>query len=481
MTRASKLAPANINILLDIGNLLVRRYQLKDAEIFFDRAVKLSPNKSATLTEAGIRCRDASSFELACHYLEQARQMPNATAESLSALGWVYERLRKIDAAKDAAARAIRLSPTNPAAILIQSRLDFVSGNYSEAENRLKQLTNTTSVDEQSRIRAWYDLATILDRQGRFDEAMEAFLAAKAIVRRKAGRAADELKITRDRLKLLVESLTPDILKRWRDTHTELQPSMSLALLGGHPRSGTTLLEQVIDSHPEAISAEETDVFHDDAFLPLVRHLPANAAILHELEQMPISSIRQARLNYVSRMEIFLGKPIGSKLLVDKNPSLTLTVPHLVRLFPEIKFLVALRDPRDVCMSCFMQPVTLNQVSYAWLSIEGTIEEYISLMGSWRTTAPKLSNEWLEVRYEDMVDNLEPVARKTLNFLQLSWDEKVLGFDAHARQKAVRSPTYSDVTKKVFKTAVGRWRNYQKYFEPHLEKLEPLAKALGYE
>jgi hypothetical protein len=94
---------------------------------------------------------------------------------------------------------------------------------------------------------------------------------------------------------------------------------------------------------------------------------------------------------------------------------------------------------------------------------------------------PKLPQPVLEVRYEDMVQDLEPVARRTLEFLGVSWDPKVLGFDEHARQKAVRSPTYSDVTKKVFKTAVGRWRHYQKFFEPHLARLEPLLKKLGYE
>jgi hypothetical protein len=128
-----------------------------------------------------------------------------------------------------------------------------------------------------------------------------------------------------------------------------------------------------------------------------------------------------------------------------------------------------------------MQPILVHQVSSAWLTLEGTVNEYIALMGGWRKTMAKLPQPTLEVRYEDMVADLEPVARKTLDFLGVSWDAKVLGFDEHARQKAVRSPTFSDVTKKVFKTAVGRWRNYQKYFEPHLAKLEPLAKELGYE
>jgi hypothetical protein len=92
-----------------------------------------------------------------------------------------------------------------------------------------------------------------------------------------------------------------------------------------------------------------------------------------------------------------------------------------------------------------------------------------------------LAGHYLQIRYEDMVEDLESVSRKTLDFLGVPWDVGVLKFDEHARHKQVRSPTYADVAKPVFKTAVGRWRNYQKHLEPFLEKLEPFVKAFGYE
>src|ERR1035441_3892927 len=87
----------------------------------------------------------------------------------------------------------------------------------------------------------------------------------------------------------------------------------------------------------------------------------------------------------------------------------------------------------------------------------------------------------IEVRYEDLVDNLEAGARRGLDFLGVGWDERVLRFNEHAQTKTIRSPTYAEVTQPVFKTAIGRWRRYQKYFEPHLEQLAPTLRALGYE
>jgi hypothetical protein len=161
---------------------------------------------------------------------------------------------------------------------------------------------------------------------------------------------------------------------------------------------------------------------------------------------------------------------INCQLLIDKNPNNQVLIPAFVRIFPEIKLLVAIRDPRDVVLSCFMQPhwpTSTGNVTF--LSLEGTVETYTLVMGIWRTLQPLMKTPWLEV------------ARKTLDFLGVAWDARVLAFDEHARQKLVRSPTYADVTQKVYRRARGRWRNYQKYLEPHLPKLEPLIKAFGYE
>jgi hypothetical protein len=121
-----------------------------------------------------------------------------------------------------------------------------------------------------------------------------------------------------------------------------------------------------------------------------------------------------------------------------------------------------------------MQDMPLNQGSSAYLTLESAVEEYVAMMNLWQALKPMLKGHYIEVRYEDMVEDLASIARKALNFLGAPWDERVLGFDKHARQKVVRSPTYADVTQPVYKRAMGRWRNYQKYLEPQLGKLEPL-------
>jgi len=329
-------------------------------------------------------------------------------------------------------------------------------------------------------VQVQYELGGILDRLGRYDEAMAAFLAAKELLTPAAAPHIAGAQKVRTQLKQLGLLIKPDTFQRWREAVRELQPVHRLALLCGHPRSGTTLLEQVLDSHEDIVSAEETNIFHDHTYPFLPRNAPPEADILSVLESAPARVLQEARRNYFRCVECFLGKSVGNRLLIDKNPILTFLIAPFFRIFPETKFLVALRDPRDVVMSCFMQALPLNQSAAAYLTLVGTVEDYAALMTMYQILAPQMQTQCLEVRYEGMVNDLRPVAKRTLDFLGMAWDEQVLRFDEHARKKLVRSPTYAEVTKPVFKTAVGRWRNYRKYLEPHLERLEPFVKAFGY-
>jgi len=480
LERASRLDPANSGILLDLGRMYGLRYDSVAAERCFEKAVRIAPRKTEAMVAAGKQSLDFANYAMAERYFQRALELKDVSPETLVLLAELYERLRRLTEAADLADRALRLDGACASALVLRAKLHRQAGQLNEAEKLLRSFLLSKS-EPALRAQGWYELGGILDRQGRHDEAMTAFLEAKALLRPLAARPTAELETVRKRLQVMQASVSAEMLQRWLDSGQMLQPPRRLALLGGHPRSGTTLLEQVLDSHPDIISAEETTIFHDDAYMPLTRSLPEDTPMLSVLEAASTEALRQSRANYFRSAELFLGNPIGSRLLIDKNPSLTFLTPLLIRVFPEIKLLVALRDPRAVCLSCFMQPLPLNQCSSPYLSLEGTVEEYTALMGLWRTLAPLMQNPSLEVRYEDMVDNLEPVARRTLDFLGAPWDARVLGFDEHARQKVVRSPTYADVTKPVYKRAVGRWRNYRKYLEPHLARLEPFVKAFGYE
>jgi tetratricopeptide (TPR) repeat protein len=479
MERASRLNPSNTGILLDLGHMYGLRYDYAAAEHCFDQAVRIASKKSEVLVTAGRQSRDFGSFTMAEHYFKCALEQKDVSLEALILLAEVYERLRRADEAASLVDRVLQSDAACGAALILRARLDRQAGRLAEAEQRLR--TFPASAEPTVRANAGYELGGILDRLGRYEEAMTVFLGAKNLLLQNAAPHLAELKIVRQRIQIMQAGLNPDSFQRWLADAPSLKPPRRLALLGGHPRSGTTLLEQVLDSHPDITSAEETEIFHNEAYLPLTRSLPFDLPFLSVLEAASPNELVQSRQCYFDSASKFLKQSIGGRLLIDKNPSLTFLVPALIRVFPEIKLLILLRDPRDVVLSCFMQPVPLSQVGSAYLTMEGTVAEYSTMMSLWQTVKPMIDGRFLEVRYEDMVDDLKSVALRALDYLEVSWDDRVLGFDQHAREKVVRSPTYADVTQPVYKRAMGRWHHYRKYLEPHLAELEPFVKAFGYE
>jgi tetratricopeptide (TPR) repeat protein len=472
---ACRLAPANADILLRLGRIYGLRYDYAAAETCFEKALRFAPRKIGMLVAIADQCQNFRNPDIAERYLRRALEQPDATPQACIKLAELYERVRRLPEAAQLVERALALNPAYPAALLVRARLERLAGRVEAAEQVLRSFITKPVPDIWIHAQAWYELATILDRQQKFDDAMMAFLNAKNLMRPQIPKPPAEAKAVRTRMKVMESNVSGEMFKRWFDGAQALIPARRVALLCGHPRSGTTLLEQVLDAHPDIVSAEETEVFLDDSFAPLKRRFPPDDYMLPILEAADNTALQQARASYFQFMELSLGQPIGSRLLLDKNPTRTFMIPAFVRIFPETRFIIALRDPRDVVLSSFMQAQPFD------LSLEVVTDGYAFTMGFWRTLAPLMPAPYLQVRYEEMVDDLESVARKTLDFLGVSWDARVLGFDEHARKKMVISPTYADVTQPVYKRARGRWHNYKKYLEPYLDRLEPFVKAFGYE
>jgi Flp pilus assembly protein TadD len=460
MEQASRKEPYNPSLLLDLARAHGRRYDFPAAERCLEKALQVSKDRTHTLGEAGRTCLKFDDLDMALGYLERATKKKGVSIGVLVTLADIYFRDRRVDEAAELITRAAQIDRKDPRVLLEEAILTRHRGKVQEAETLFRELLTNPASGPPVRIRALYDLASILDSDGRYDEAMTALLEVKAIQRPHVGPSAATLQHIQNRAKEM--------------------PARRIALLCGHPRSGTTLLEQVLDAHSGVISAEETKLMHDEAYLPLIRDFPEGTSILQALDSSPPSLLCHARENYFRCAELLLRQKIGDRLLLDKNPALNLMIPMVVRVFPETKFLVALRDPRDVVVSCFMQALPLTPISSSYLSIEGTVSQYANVMGFWLEILPRMGDQWMYVRYEEMIDELPVVARSVLGFLGLGFEDNTLKFYEHARKKRVNSPSHADVQKPLYRTAVGRWRNYQKYLEPYMAALERFLEAFNY-
>jgi hypothetical protein len=318
-----------------------------------------------------------------------------------------------------------------------------------------------------------YELAQVLDRTERFDEAMALLVEAKRIV---GALTQTELLIKgydqgAERARRFARAQPANILTTWAKyfPQAKREPIPGLSFLGGHPRSGTTLLEQVLDAHPAISALDEPPAFTEvlePAFHKTREH---SSARLNALRQM-----------YLRALFDDLPAEAANKFVIDKNPSPTARLPVWLRVFPELKVLIALRDPRDVVLSCYFQNIPLNTVNVNFLSLERTAKHYSDLIDIWLTVREWEGFAWLETRYESMVANLEAEGRRVTEFLGLSWHEDQARFHEKSRTKQLYSPTYQDVTRPVYSRSVARWRAYEKHLAPILPVLEPYCRKFGY-
>jgi tetratricopeptide (TPR) repeat protein len=482
LSEALRREPTNTDILVKLATAHGKQRSYEKAEELLARLLHLAPRKAGLVHQAAqvYAAIDRPDRAVECYrrclelYRDESKKPP-----ALVELAAIYERRHELDEARDAIDEALKLDADNEEALFQQALLGRRAGQTSQAESSLRTLAENSARSPAIRTQAWYELAHLWDDAGQYDDAFGALLSAKQIAKGFAGPHQAENQITLDKTRELTEQLDAACYERWK-TVAEQDSPYRFAVLTGHPRSGTTLIEQVIDSHDEAISADEFDVITHWIYLPIMSRFPITQSVLSILDRVPPAVRQQARVTYWERTEAILNQPIGSRLLVDKNPAMTMLLPVVNWAFPEAKMLVALRDPRDVVLSCFMQRLQPNPISVNWLTLSGAVDFYAHMMRAWLAVRQHGAGPWIEFRYEDVVADLEGESRRILEFLGLPWDDKVLKFYEHAREKMVRSPTYQDVTRPVYQASVNRWQHYARHFEPVMDKLQPFITEFGY-
>jgi hypothetical protein len=332
-------------------------------------------------------------------------------------------------------------------------------------------------------VQAWGEWCQLRDRQGDYGGAVAAVEKAKAILRAapQAVRLSKQALVNNEVLARLYTALDRATLDAWRAEDLPPDPRVSgVAHLLGFPRSGTTLLEQVLAAHPGLVDSPERVVFSRDVLPAVYRPGGTEPLTLDALRAVPRGRLVAQRTRYLDAMESALGEPLGGRVHLDKNPNHTSLIAGLVRLFPESKFVVSLRDPRDVVVSAYLRNFHLTEFSASFLTWGGTCLMYAFEMGVWLRLRELMEGNWVEVRYEDTVADLEGQARRALGFLGLPWDEGVVRYRERRRGKVVNSPTHDAVRQPIYRRAVGRWRHYEPWLGPYLGRLEPFVKALGY-
>ena len=362
---------------------------------------------------------------------------------------------------------------------LQEARLRSRKGDQTLARDILQEASRAHGLDPVVRTRILSELGRVLDKLENYDEAYEAFSRSGVDASRNPEARKFKLGYRPGLIKAYSEGLNSERLGKWKPGDLA-DGAWTPVFLVGFPRSGTTMTEQILAAHSGIVTLEEKP-FVEDVRYEWARIVGTNPDLGWMADQLDAAKILHLRRFYREKVEFERGAPIGPETVIDKLPLNIMHIGLIDMVFPDAKVVVAIRDPRDACLSCFMQDFELNSAMIHFLSLERAVEFYTQVMGAWLHFSKIISLPCLTVRYEDIVQNLEHESKRLIGFLGLDWEPGILQFHQKAQKRVILTPSYAAVTKPVHTRAIGRWKNYTRQFSPLMARLKPFIEEFGYQ
>lgn len=506
------LAPNAPGTLLNYGLLLFGMGRMAEARHRFLDAWEVDPDSAAVGIYASLACFECGDMRRAEALIPPPSIWPSLDAELCHDLAMALINVGRIEEAERLLDPAV--SRQNPAAIArlaslhertnrvesAQALLDRIRHHIHQGDRdlqvdaltvdaalalRARDYPHARSSTEallqlqlplQAQANAWFMLARIADNQGDTGDAMRQLQQAHQIQFGLAQEIAPRLaEPGHEPLQIATRWMQPEQC-RFGDESDAPAADDSPVFIVGFPRSGTTMLEQMLDAHPRYVSMDERTLLQS-----CVERMEAmGLAYPAQLDRLSAADLAELRALYRAEAAKVVDLAIG-QVLVDKNPLNMLRLPMIRRLFPAARIILALRHPCDVLLSCYMQ----NFRSPAFMVLCSTLERlatsYVNSMRFWIHHQPLLCPDTLILRYEDTVGDFLPQVERIAQFLDIEDRRPLAEFSAHAARKGyISTPSYSQVVEPVNSRAVARWVPYRDWFEAALPILQPIADHWHY-
>jgi len=487
---ASTSGPANEDVRA--GDALCAQGQFQAALSHHVAALRLRPDVAEIHYRVAMGLWQIERSDLARDHLLEALRLRPDYAAAHGALGRLLLIVGQIEPAARHARRAVELAPDSaefavalasvleadrdsPAAWEILDRLMAAGHEFTRlallfaimAPQQNREIEALVMVDRclatapmalpRWRASLHFAAANLLDRMGRYDEAFAHAAAGNAArgVGYEPGQAQRPVQT-------FIEYFTRPTLRRLpRATHGNETP----VFIVGVPRSGTTLVEQILASHPAVYGAGELDWVFGLWETAVQKHGSPFTPITHCLDRMTARDLDKLAEQYLAPLAA-LG--FAAARITDKMPTNFLHLGLISLLFPQARIIHVRRDPLDTCLSCYMTDFAAGHDFTTSLSSLGHFHgQYDRLMAHWKNV---LDVPIIEVAYEELVTDVEGQSRRMIEFLDLPWDDRCLRFYENTRFIATASN--AQVRRPIYQKSISRWRNYEKH-------LGPLRAALG--
>jgi hypothetical protein len=389
----------------------------------------------------------------------------------------LLERLHRLDEARAVMQRlelADRSADADSERLAMSALLADRAGRYEDAH---RQLSAALAKPQEfvHRYNLLYPLAKACDALGRYEEAYtaaaEAHRSQLAFLERATGKASGQQS---QLWALTANGCDPDDVARWQSAATATEASPIFIV--GFPRSGTTLLEQMLDAHPLLQAMDEQPFL----LRAVARVTDRGVSYPAELGKLSGSDLSDIRANYWDgvRKRVPLAP---DRRLVDKNPMNMVLLPIMRRLFPNAPIVLAIRHPCDTVLSCFLQHFR-SDLALLGRDLTALASSYSRAFGFWYSQASLLQPNIHELRYEQLTADCATELDRLCAFLQLPRHQAMLAPGEHARAKGfISTPSYAQVLEPVSDRSVGRWKHYQRHFgSDALALLMPWIERWGY-
>jgi len=455
---AIKLKPELIDAHINLGVLLQKKGELNQALICHQTALKLDSTCFDAYNNLGLTLRALGHTSQAITCLGKALQVNPGCVDALINIGQIYQECGEMQKAEKAFTRALSIQPDSIKAYYYLTGLN-AQIDCNIAIERLETLPGKITLSIEHNILLHYTLGRLYAGTGNYGKAFGHYQLANELDQKVAAEKF-QFKDVERQISLLMNAFDSEFFNRRK--HFGISSQLPVFIVG-MPRSGTTLVEQIISSHPLVFGAGElSELKQIEEALHSGKGLEMFARLLTSLDKTISTDLAG---QYLTRIRSFSKDALQ---VTDKYPHNFMRLWLIALLFPMAKIIHCRRDPVDTCLSCYFTKFSHGHSYKNDLTNLGSYYRlYQRLMDHWHRVLPF---EILDVHYEDLIENQYEISRRVIEFCGLPWDNCCLEF--YKNDRPVLTASVSQVRRKIYKTSSGRWKRYEKYLGELLDALQ---------
>ena len=473
LLRAKAMAPAAFGIRNAIGLCLQRLDRMEEAAVEFGEAIALNPDFAAAFANRASSLVALSRLVEARRDFERAHALDPGNLVALGGLAALAVRRGDTAGARALASEILEREPDFPAAATTLAAVEIAEGRSLEAQMRLRRMLGGGMLHPHDRAVAEGLLGDALDAQGRFPEAFAAYeaagLAFQQLYRDSHAASPGPVPLIRSIATKLNRRLSPFMLPP-----ASSGPARRHVFLAGFPRSGTTLIEQILEQHPDIATIPEQECLVD-----AIEAAMGDAERFEAFCALPERDLQPFRDAYWRRV-VQTGVDPAGRVFIDKHPFHSFKLPLIARLFPDATILFAQRDPRDIVLSAFRRRFQLSAPVYQMLTLQGTAALFDASMALFEATAAAFAKTMPIVKLEQLIADFDGTVQGLCETIGVPCDERLRHFAEDARERGVFTPSAPQLARGLNAEGVGRWRDYAAEMAPVMPLLSPWVSRLGY-